>query len=117
MATHSRAKSSADPLKRKLRWPFLNAQAVVGVPLVFQDDQHADIFSDYFAAAVDHLDKTLANAGALPAGAIRAWLLTLSPEQQQQLILALFTGPFPDFAESAKRVLESHKTHYGEGPV
>lgn len=104
----------ADPLKRRLHWPFLGAQAVLGVPLVFQDDEHAAIFSDYFAGAVDELDKTLASSGAAPAGAIRRWLLTLDPEQQQQLILALFSGPIPDFIAAAAKVLESHKTHYGE---
>jgi hypothetical protein len=43
----------------------------MGVPLVFQDDAHADIFVDYFAAAVDELDKVLSSSGAAPAGKIR----------------------------------------------
>ncbi len=116
MASQTRA-GRRGPLKRGLRWPFLGAQSVLGVPLVFQDDEHANIFADYFVAAVDHLDKTLSSSGAAPPETIRQWLLRLSPEQQQQLILALFSGPFPDFVEAAKKVLESHKTHYGEGPV
>jgi hypothetical protein len=114
MATHSRSAHSVDPLKRRLRWPFLGAQSVLGVPLVFQDDEHANIFTDYFAAAIDEFDKTLSTCGAVPPGAIRQWALNLNPEQQQQLILALFSGPIPDFFEAAKKVLESHKTHFGE---
>ncbi|HEX3997010.1 MAG TPA: hypothetical protein VHX65_00490 [Pirellulales bacterium] len=113
MANHTRS-AHADPLKRRLHWPFLNAQAVLGVPLVFQDDEHADTFTDYFAAAIDELDKVLAASGAAPAGAIRQWMMQLTPEQQQHLILGLYSGPVPDFIASAGKVLESHKTHYGE---
>jgi hypothetical protein len=114
MATHPKSTQSVDPLKRRLRWPFLGAQSVLGVPLVFQDDEHANIFTDYLGAAIDELDKTLSGCGAIPAGTIRQWVLKLNPEQQQQLILTLFSGPIPDFFEAAKKVLESHKTHFGE---
>jgi hypothetical protein len=117
MATQAGSTHNADPLKRRLRWPFLGAQSVLGVPLVFQDDEHANIFSDYFIAAVDELDKALASGGAAAPGAIRQWILSLNPEQQQQLILSLFSGPIPDFVASAGKVLQSHKTHYGEPPA
>ena len=103
-----------DPLKRRLRRPFLRAQAIMGVPLVFQDDEHADIFVDYFAAAIDELDKVLSSSGAAAEGTVRQWLLTLAPEQQRQLILGLFSGPLPDFIAAAGKVLESHKTHVGQ---
>jgi len=114
MSGHSASGRAADPLKHRLRWPFQGAQSVLGVPLVFQDDEHADIFSDYFAGAIDELDKILANSGAAPAGTVRQWMLKLTPEQQRQLILGLFTGPLPDFVAAARKVLESHKTHFGE---
>lgn len=114
MASPTRSSRSADPLKQRLHWPFLGAQSVLGVPLVFQDEEHAAIFTDFFAAAVDELDKVLASSGSAPAGTLRQWLMALSPEQQQQLILSLFSGPIPDFIQGAGRVLESHKSHYGE---
>jgi hypothetical protein len=114
MAHQSGANQNVDPLKRRLRYPFQSAQSVLGVPLVFQDDQHSDIFADYFAAMVDEIDKVLSSSGAAPAGTVRQWMLTLTPEQQSQLILALFSGPVPDFLAAAGKVLESHKTHYGE---
>jgi hypothetical protein len=114
MTTRTKSERDVDPLKRRLRWPFLNAQSVLGVPLVFQDDQHADIFADYFAATADELDKILSRSGAAAPGTIRNWLMKLDPEQQQQLILGLFSGPLPDFLASAGKILESHKTHYGE---
>jgi len=114
MTQHTGTKRDVDPLKRRLRHPFQSAQSVLGVPLVFQDDEHSDIFVDYFAAMIDELDKVLSSSGAAPAGTMRAWLQTLSPEQYCQLILALFSGPMPDFFAAAGKVLESHKTHYGE---
>lgn len=114
MTSHTQSQRNVNPLKHRLRWPFLNAQSVLGVPLVFQDDQHADIFADYFAATVNELDKTLSRSGAASPGTIRNWLMKLDPEQQQQLILGLFSGPVPDFLASAGKILESHKTHYGE---
>jgi hypothetical protein len=114
MSGKTQSERTVDPLKRRLRWPFQSAQSVLGVPLVFQDDEHADIFSDYFTAMVDELDKVLSNSGATAPGTIRQWMLKLSPEQQCQLILGLFSGPVPDFFASAGKVLESHKTHFGE---
>jgi hypothetical protein len=114
MTRPTETKRDVDPLKHRLRHPFQSAQSVLGVPLVFQDDEHADIFVDYFGAAIDELDKVLSSAGAAPADVLRQWLLKLTPEQQCQLILALFSGPVPDFLAAAGKVLVSHKTHYGE---
>jgi len=104
----------SDPLKLRLRRPFQRAQSIIGVPLVFQDDEHADIFVDYFAATVDELDKVVSSAGAAPAGIVREWLMKLAPEQQRQLILGLFSGPLPDFFAAAGKVIQSHKTHINE---
>ncbi len=68
MSNDPDAVRSLDPLKRRLRRPFQRAQSIMGVPLVFQDDEHSDIFVDYFAATIDELDKVLSSAGSRTCG-------------------------------------------------